>query len=141
MFEYNDNSTLLGSIKTIFKSSGVLLKISDIRITLRHTLFPEPVAPATKRCGILVTSKIISELFISNPNTTGRFPEWFLKFWEDITLFTGIIGLFITGTSKLIAIFFADWDIVRLFVFSSNFKSSFKFLISLNLVFFSNFIS
>jgi hypothetical protein len=43
----------LGSIRIILTSSGVALASSDTSIELTKLDFPEPVEPATKRCGIL----------------------------------------------------------------------------------------
>ena len=49
---YIENSTRFGSIKINLKSSGEVLYIKLIKMPFRHTLLPEFVAPATKRCGI-----------------------------------------------------------------------------------------
>ncbi len=53
----NENSTILGSTKTMRSSSGVYLYIRLTSNVFKNTLLPVPVAPATKRCGILERSK------------------------------------------------------------------------------------
>ena len=51
-----DSSTILGSIRISLTCSGVRVNRNDAMIALRHTDLPEPVAPATSRCGILARS-------------------------------------------------------------------------------------
>ena len=53
---YPESSTRFGSIKMSRNSSGRQRKRSDAIRALTITLFPEPVAPAISRCGILVRS-------------------------------------------------------------------------------------
>ncbi len=54
-----------------FTLSGLALK-SMLQITaLRKTLFPEPVVPATRRCGILTRSDITGTPTISSPRAIG----------------------------------------------------------------------
>ena len=50
------SSTCLGSIRMSWTSSGVRVISSDVIRLLMHTLLPEPVAPATSKCGMRVRS-------------------------------------------------------------------------------------
>ena len=52
MPSYGVSSTILGSIRIIRTSSGVARESSDTSIELTKLDFPEPVEPATSRCGI-----------------------------------------------------------------------------------------
>ena len=56
---YADSSTRFGSSTMIMRTwSGVALMITDVGMELMKLDLPEPVAPATKRCGILVRSAV-----------------------------------------------------------------------------------
>ena len=54
MPSYGVSSTIFGSIRIIRHSSGVALASSETSIELTKLDLPEPVEPATSRCGILV---------------------------------------------------------------------------------------
>ena len=66
---YRDSSTIFGSIIKSLTSSGEALNNMLMIKLLMHTLLPDPVAPATNRCGILVISAIITFPEISLPST------------------------------------------------------------------------
>ena len=53
---YIESSTFLGSTKTSFTSSGFERMSKEHIILLMQTDFPEPVDPATNRCGVLSIS-------------------------------------------------------------------------------------
>ncbi|CFE44649.1 Uncharacterised protein [Mycobacterium tuberculosis] len=53
MPSYGVSSTIFGSIRIILTSSGVARVNSDTSMELTKLDFPEPVEPATSRCGIL----------------------------------------------------------------------------------------
>ena len=55
---YALNSTRLGSTMIRRTCSGVERMMIDMSIELMKLDFPEPVAPATSRCGILVRSAV-----------------------------------------------------------------------------------
>ncbi len=61
------SSTFLGSIITSRKSSGELLQIRQVIIEVIHTLFPEPVVPAIKICGIVPRSAATGSPETSRP--------------------------------------------------------------------------
>ena len=68
---YGLSSTILGSIISIFTSSGVrVIRIDRISV-FRHTLLPVPVRPAISRCGILVRSTISGRPLTSLPRKIG----------------------------------------------------------------------
>ena len=72
---YIDNSTFFGSTKTSFTSSGLaFIKIETI-ISFIQTDLPEPVAPATKRCGVLSISHHFTLPIISFPSPTASTAE------------------------------------------------------------------
>lgn len=52
MPSYAVSSTLLGSTRTMRTSSGVARTMIDVIRQLMHDDLPEPVAPATRTCGI-----------------------------------------------------------------------------------------
>ena len=52
MPSYGVSSTIFGSIRIILTSSGVARASSDTSIELTKLDLPEPVEPATSRCGI-----------------------------------------------------------------------------------------
>ena len=56
-------------------SLGVCLRISEIIIPLMQILLPDPVLPATSRCGILVISAIIALPDTSLPNGNFNLPR------------------------------------------------------------------
>ncbi len=66
-----DSSSTFGSIITIFRSEGVVLNSRLDIILFKATLLPEPVAPATSRCGILVISATTGLPEISLPSASG----------------------------------------------------------------------
>ena len=53
MPSYGVSSTILGSMRIIRTSSGVARESSETSIELTKLDLPEPVEPATSRCGIL----------------------------------------------------------------------------------------
>ncbi len=52
MPSYGVSSTIFGSIRIILTSSGVARASSETSIELTKLDLPEPVEPATSRCGI-----------------------------------------------------------------------------------------
>src|SRR4030042_760697 len=68
MLLYCVSSTLLGSIRIKRTSLGVLFISRQQIIVLRHTVLPLPVAPATRRWGILVKSAEIDSPPAPLPN-------------------------------------------------------------------------
>jgi hypothetical protein len=54
MPSYGVSSTIFGSMRIIRTSSGVARASSDTSIELTNDDLPEPVEPATSRCGIFV---------------------------------------------------------------------------------------
>ena len=66
-----DSSSTFGSIITIFSSDGVALNKRLEIILFKATLLPDPVAPATSRCGIFVMSVTIGLPEISFPSANG----------------------------------------------------------------------
>ena len=82
---YTDNSTILGSISNNLTSSGLRIKrILEINV-FTHTDLPEPVVPATNRCGILAKSVITGLPAISLPRPTGMPPRASLKSLQSST--------------------------------------------------------
>ena len=75
-----DNSTTLGSTITIFTSLGLALYIILEIIVFIHTLFPEPVEPAIKTCGIFAMSANCIFPATSFPSATVNFD---LLFWNS----------------------------------------------------------
>ena len=64
------NSSIFGSIMIKRTSSGVALKSIDIIMPFTPTDLPEPVMPATKRCGILAKSPTTGTPAMSLPSAT-----------------------------------------------------------------------
>ena len=60
-----------GSIKTSFSSSGFFLLINEIMKLFKPTDLPEPVVPATSKCGILDKSFITVSPRILTPRQIG----------------------------------------------------------------------
>jgi len=56
MFSYTPSSRRFGSIMMNFTSSGLDLYRIEVRNVFRETLLPEPVDPATSRCGMRARS-------------------------------------------------------------------------------------
>ena len=75
---YTESSILFGSIISIRAMSGVNLKSKLSIMVLMLTLFPVPVAPATRRWGILVRSATTGAPVISLPRAMGSLN---LEFW------------------------------------------------------------
>ena len=74
---YTDNSTTLGSTINSFTSFGfALYNILVINVFIQ-TLFPEPVLPAIKTCGIFATSAITASPPTFFPNANANFDLWF----------------------------------------------------------------
>ena len=67
----------MGSIKTNCNSDGCFFAISDIINEFKPTDFPEPVVPATKRCGIFAKSRKTGFPLISTPTQIGKAYEVF----------------------------------------------------------------
>ena len=67
---YIESSTFLGSTKTSFTSSGLVRIKIEVIILLIHTDLPEPVDPATKRCGVLSISQNIGWPMMFLPRAT-----------------------------------------------------------------------
>jgi len=70
------NSTILGSIKSNLTCLGVLVIINDERIVLIATDLPEPVEPATSKCGAFVRSNSNGAPNTSCPRTIGNSPDF-----------------------------------------------------------------
>ena len=68
---YGVSSTLFGSIITIRTSIGVRDSSSPATIVFMHTLFPDPVAPATRVCGMVAKSAIMGSPPLPMPIGTG----------------------------------------------------------------------
>lgn len=64
------NSSIFGSIIMKRTSSGVALKSIDIIMPFTPTDLPEPVMPATKRCGIFAKSPTTGVPAMSLPSAT-----------------------------------------------------------------------
>lgn len=67
------SSTTFGSIKISLTSSGWDLNNIDVIRVLIHTDFPDPVAPAINRWGILSIEDTTALPAISFPNAKGNF--------------------------------------------------------------------
>ncbi|OPZ61994.1 MAG: hypothetical protein BWY85_02231 [Firmicutes bacterium ADurb.Bin506] len=72
MPSYTDSSTRFGSIIRRRTSLGAALNSMLQIMELRHTLFPEPVAPATSRCSILLRSPTTAAPAMSLPRPIVR---------------------------------------------------------------------
>src|SRR6056300_1397965 len=72
MPSYTDSSNILGSIIIILQVSGVCLYSHDNIIAFMPTDFPEPVVPATNKCGIFAKSTTIGNPAIFLPKHTGK---------------------------------------------------------------------
>ena len=68
MPSYGVSSTILGSIRIILTSSGVARASSEISIELMKLDLPEPVDPATNRCGIFARFHEMYSPSMSLPN-------------------------------------------------------------------------
>src|SRR3990167_11265412 len=68
MPSYIDNSNIFGSIMINRKSCGDDLYNKLNNMTFNATDFPEPVVPATNKCGILAKSTTTGSPAISFPN-------------------------------------------------------------------------
>src|SRR4030066_692026 len=71
MPSYMDSSSTLGSIITNLRLEGVVLYNRLENILFKAPLLPEPVAPATNRCGIFVMSATTGLPEISLPSASG----------------------------------------------------------------------
>ncbi|OPY86788.1 MAG: hypothetical protein A4E73_03857 [Syntrophaceae bacterium PtaU1.Bin231] len=71
MPSYAESSRRLGSIMRNFTVSGAALKRILQIMALRDTLFPEPVVPAIRRCGILTRSARTGAPTMSSPRAMG----------------------------------------------------------------------
>jgi hypothetical protein len=82
---YTESSILLGSIIKILTISGESLKRMLLIMAFNETLFPVPVAPATRRWGIFTRSVMTGAPVISIPRAMGS--PWLvsLKSWDDST--------------------------------------------------------
>ena len=67
MPSYGVSSTILGSMRMRRTSSGVARVSSDTSIELTKLDLPEPVEPATSRCGILARSAVTKSPSMSLP--------------------------------------------------------------------------
>ena len=68
MPSYTDSSSIFGSTRIKRTSAGVALYSSDRIIALMATDFPEPVVPATSRCGMRARSATIGLPVMSLPS-------------------------------------------------------------------------
>nr|BFF00161.1 hypothetical protein GCM10020241_18360 [Streptoalloteichus tenebrarius] len=73
MPSYGVSSTILGSTRIIRTSSGVALASSDTSIELTKLDLPEPVEPATSRCGIFARFAVTKcpSMSLPSPITSG----------------------------------------------------------------------
>ena len=81
------NSTLLGSIMINLTSSGVALYRMVVMIVFTHTVLPEPVAPAIRRCGIEARSAITGVPAMSLPSASFNLDLGSLYSFESRTSF------------------------------------------------------
>ncbi len=77
---YVESSTRLGSIRTSLTCSGVDVNRILARMVLIQTLLPDPVAPATSKCGNLGSSVTTAAPAMSLPSTTFSRP---VAFWNS----------------------------------------------------------
>ena len=70
---YGVSSTIFGSIRIIRTSSGVARASSDTNIEFTKLDLPEPVEPATSKCGILVRFAVtkLPSMSLPSPITMG----------------------------------------------------------------------
>ena len=78
MPSYTDSSSIFGSTRIRRTCSGVALYRMLSSIALTPTDLPEPVVPATSRCGIFVMSAITGSPAMSLPSASvnGDFDDW-----------------------------------------------------------------
>ena len=68
-------------------------------IIFKHTLLPEPVEPATSKCGIVAKSQnlIAPEMFLPRAKGSADFVVW--NSGVSITSFNPIVATFVLGNS------------------------------------------
>ena len=100
MPSYTDSSSIFGSIIIMRTSSGEDLYNKLKIMTFTPTDLPEPVVPATSKCGILAKSTTTGLPEISAPNTIVNGDE---ADWNDspsITSLNRTISRFLLGNSR-----------------------------------------
>ena len=100
---YFENSTIFGSIKTSFTSSGLPLYRRLSRMELTQTDLPEPVVPAMSRCGIFARSVATMLPEMSRPSTTVSLLFSCLNSLESISSRMVTMPITLFGTSIPIA--------------------------------------
>ena len=98
MPSYTANSNIFGSTNINLTSSGSDLNNKLNNIALSPTDFPDPVVPATNKCGIFAKSTTIGLPEISWPSATLRFEGEDLKALEEsisvsLTIFLLLLGI------------------------------------------------
>ena len=96
---YTDNSSILGSMRISLTSFGSDLNNKLNNIAFTPTDFPEPVVPATSKCGIFAKSTTTGFPEISCPKANVKFDDDFLKVCEDNISVNLTIFLFVFGIS------------------------------------------
>ena len=128
--EYTLNSTFLGSTRTILSSLGCFLYNREVIMALRPTDLPCPVAPATRRCGILARSIMNTSLVMVFPRAIGSSicDSW--NFFELRMLSIDTMLAFAFGTSIPMVPFPGIGAIIRIpNAATLNAMSSSRFLI------------
>ena len=74
-----------------------------ITIEFIDTLFPEPVAPATRRCGIFARSETTGLPNISLPSASVSLEWFFIKLSADTTSLRDTVSRSLFGTSMPMA--------------------------------------
>src|SRR5438445_137738 len=94
-----ENSTRLGSIRMYFSSSGVAWKSMPAISALMQTLFPDPVAPAIRRCGMRVMSPttVLPETSVPIASDNSVLSFWKVGVWMISRRVTRLVALL--GTS------------------------------------------
>ena len=96
---YTLSSNILGSINISLKSSGGNLYSIDANSVLINTDLPDPVVPATKRCGVLLKSITSMLPDISLPIQIGIFNDVFLKLSSLNSSLIVTVSRWLFGTS------------------------------------------
>ena len=99
MPSYTDSSNIFGSIKINLTSLGSDLNNKLNNIAFTPTDLPDPVVPATKRCGILAKSTTTGLPEISCPKASVKLDGDFLKACEDKISVRRTIFLLVFGIS------------------------------------------
>ena len=131
---YTESSTTLGSIISSFTSLGFALYIMLVIIVFIHTDFPEPVLPATNKCGIFAISVVTTSPATSFPKANVNFDLFSVNLSDSIISLNATIDFALFGTS-IPTVCFPGIGASILIVSASKLKaiSSAKFAILLTL--------